>query len=393
MENLIKSKHSGLIVAILTLGVFGIINTEMGVVGIIPLIAETFGVTVPQAGWTVSIFALLVAISAPIMPLLFSGINRKKVMLLALGIFVASNIVSIFAKDFTVILIARAIPAVFHPIYVSMAFTVAAQSVPKEQAPKAVSRIFIGVSAGMVLGVPVTSYIASETSFSVAMIFFAAVNLLVLIATIIFVPSIPVKERLSYGSQLSVLKYAITWHSLLAVILINGAMFGFFSFMSDYLQNITALPFKIISIFLLIYGGANIIGNIIAGKLLATKPISTIKVIPFIMLLVYGALYLIGELSIPMAVIILVLGILAGIASNNCQWMISNAASKAPDFANGLFLASTNLGTMLGTSFCGMFISQWGTRYSVFGALIFLVLGILFIFLRGRVKQSDNAIQ
>lgn len=111
------------------------------------------------------------------------------------------------------------------------------------------------------------------------------------------------------------------------------------------------------------------------------------------MLLVYGALYLIGELSIPMAMIILVLGILAGIASNNCQWMISNAASKAPDFANGLFLASTNLGTMLGTSFCGMFISQWGTRYSVFGALIFLVLGILFIFLRGRVKQSDNAIQ
>ena len=42
-------------VLILTLGVFGIINTEMGVVGIIPQIADTFGVTVPQAGWTLSL--------------------------------------------------------------------------------------------------------------------------------------------------------------------------------------------------------------------------------------------------------------------------------------------------------------------------------------------------
>lgn len=75
------------LVLILTLGVFGIINTEMGVVGIIPLIADTFGVTVPQAGWTVSVFALIVAASAPVMPLLFSGVNRRTVMLLALGLF------------------------------------------------------------------------------------------------------------------------------------------------------------------------------------------------------------------------------------------------------------------------------------------------------------------
>ena len=47
-----KNKHNHLLMFILTLGVFGILNTEMGVVGIIPIIAETFGVTVPDAGWT-----------------------------------------------------------------------------------------------------------------------------------------------------------------------------------------------------------------------------------------------------------------------------------------------------------------------------------------------------
>ena len=57
MERKNKLKPGGLLVFILTAGVFGIINTEMGVIGILPLIAETFHVTVPEAGWTVSIFA------------------------------------------------------------------------------------------------------------------------------------------------------------------------------------------------------------------------------------------------------------------------------------------------------------------------------------------------
>lgn len=384
MKELLNSKRSSLLVLILTIGVFGIINTEMGVVGIIPQIAETFGVTVPQAGWTVSAFALVVAIAGPIMPLLFSGMNRKKVMLLALGIFMASNIVSMLTDNFTILLVARVIPAVFHPIYVSMAFSVAASSVPKEQAPKAVSRIFIGVSAGMVLGVPVTSLIAGHTSFSVAMLFFAVVNALVLVATVFLVPSIPVKERLSYGEQLSVLKNAITWNSIIAVTFINGAMFGFFSFMSDFLGNITELDFRMISAMLFIYGGANIIGNVLAGRLLTKVPSRTIKTIPFLMLAVYAALFFLGGMTFVTGAIVLTLGILAGIASNNCQYMITQAAPQAPDFANGLFLTSTNLGTAVGTAFCGMFISRFDTRYAVIGTLVFLVLGILFVFLRQR---------
>ena len=117
---------------ILTLGVFGILNTEMGVVGIIPIIAETFGVTVPDAGWTVSLFALIIAFSAPVVPLLFSRVNRKTVMVLALSVFVISNLVSVFTTNFTVLLITRAIPAFFHPLYVSIAFSTAASSVSRD---------------------------------------------------------------------------------------------------------------------------------------------------------------------------------------------------------------------------------------------------------------------
>lgn len=391
--NKLKPDSGALLVFILTAGVFGIINTEMGVIGILPLIAKHFHVTVPEAGWTVSIFALVVAISAPITPLLFSGINRKKVMLLALGVFTLSNIISMLTSNFTILLIARALPAFLHPVYVSMAFTVAAASVSKEKAPKAVAKVFIGVSAGMVLGVPVTSYIASEVSFTMGMMFFTVVNALVFIATILFIPSMPVKEKLSYGAQLNVLKKKIVWYSIIAVTLINGALFGFFSYMSDYLRTVTEVSYSVISILLLIYGLANIIGNVIAGKQLATNPIRSMIFIPFALFTFYICIFILGEWFAAMTVIILILGILAGYGQNTMQYMITEAAPEAPDFANGLFLLSANLGTTVGAAACGAFITFFDTRYSVIGSLLFLAVSIVFVVLRIRTVQSSKTMK
>lgn len=391
--NKLKPGSGALLVFILTAGVFGIINTEMGVIGILPLIAEHFHVTVPEAGWTVSIFALVVAISAPIMPLLFSGINRKKVMLLALGVFTLSNIISMLTSNFTLLLIARALPAFLHPVYVSMAFTVAAASVSKEKAPKAVAKVFIGVSAGMVLGVPVTSYIASEVSFTMGMMFFTVVNALVFMATLLFVPSMPVKEKLSYGAQLNVLKKKIIWYSIMAVTLINGALFGFFSYMSDYLRTVTEVSYSVISILLMIYGLANITGNVIAGKQLATNPIRSMIFIPFALFTFYICIFILGEWLTAMTVIILILGILAGYGQNTMQYMITEAAPEAPDFANGLFLLSANLGTTVGAAACGAFITFFDTRYSVIGSLLFLAVSIVFVVLRIRTVQSSKTMK
>lgn len=385
--NKFKPRSGALLVFILTVGVFGIINTEMGVIGILPLIAETFHVTVPLAGLTVSVFALVVALSAPVIPLLFSRVNRRKVMLLSLGVFTLSNIISMFTSSFTVLLISRALPAFLHPVYVSMAFTVAASSAGKENSHKAVAGVFIGVSAGMVLGVPVTSYIASEVSFIMAMAFFTIVNALVFIATIIFVPSMPVTEKLSYGEQLNILKKKITWYSIIAVTLINGALFGFFSYMADFLKTVTEVSYNMISIMLLIYGLANIAGNIIAGKQLAVNPVRSMVLVPVVLCASYVCLYLMGKSPEAMAVIILILGILAGYAQNTMQYMITDSAPEAPDFANGLFLLSANLGTTTGAAVCGMFITYFDTRYSLFGSLLFLAASMAFVTLRIRMRE------
>ncbi|PGY06330.1 MFS transporter [Bacillus sp. AFS031507] len=376
------TKRNNLLIFILTIGVFGILNTEMGVIGILPSIADHFHVSVSKAGWLVSFFALVVAVSGPTMPLLFSGINRKKVMLLVLGVFVLGNIVSIYTSNFTILLMARIIPAFFHPIYCSLAFSVAAASVSKEEAPKAVSKVFIGVSAGMVVGVPIASFIASATSLQMAMVFFAIVNMLAFVATLLFVPSMPVTERLSYGAQLSVLKKSITWLSIVSVILLNSAVFGVYSYLADYLKTVTNMSPNTISLILFVYGGANIIGSIVAGKLLTKNAIKSVVTFPFALGVVYILLFFFGQFTVPMAIITLIWGILAGIGGNINQYWITSSAPEAPDFANGLFLTSANLGTTFGAIVGGLIISDMGTQYVVLVGFLSLILSLVTILLR-----------
>ncbi|WP_195780539.1 MFS transporter [Priestia megaterium] len=375
-------KRNKLLILILTVGVFGIINTEMGVIGILPAIAEHFDISVSKAGWLVSAFALTVALCGPTMPLLFSKINRKTVMLLVLGIFLVGNIVSLFATNFTVALIARVIPAIFHPIYFSAAFTIAANTVKKEESPKAVAKVLMGVSAGMVLGVPIASFLASSVSLQTAMLFFAIVNALTFMATLLHFPSMPVKESLSYGAQVSVLRKKITWLSIGTVVLINSAIFGVYSYLAEYLKTVTELSPTIISLILVVFGLSNIIGNIVAGKLLTKDVIKPVVSYPFLLGIVYIILFLTGQFTVPMVIITLVWGIFAGIGNNINQYWITSAAPEAPDFANGLFVTSANIGTTVGTAVGGVFISQLGTQYVILVGILSLILSLITIFLR-----------
>lgn len=375
-------KKNSLLVYILAVGVFGILNTEMGFIGILPFVAAQFEVSIVEAGTLVSMFALGVAVAGPTMPVLFSGMNRKSVMLLVLGIFILGNLVSIFAESFKVLLLARVIPALFHPIYCSMAFSVAASSVKPELAPKAVAKIVVGVSAGMVIGVPISNFIAGTFSLAMALSFFAAVNILVFIATVWLVPSIPASHRLSYGSQLGVLKKPKVLAAILAVMLMNGAVFGVFNYLPEYLGRVTLVPLSATSSMLFIYGVMNIFGSMLAGEMLVRNARRTVQFFMLALAALYGLLFFGGMLWGPMLVLTILWGILGGINANVTQYWVANAVPEAPDFANGLFLTAANLGTTLGTAVGGMFIAELGTAYVVLAGLLFIALARVTIFIQ-----------
>ncbi|WP_145018257.1 MFS transporter [Paenibacillus sp. Y412MC10] len=387
------AKRNQLLIFILTIGVFGILNTEMGVIGILPSLAEHFHVSVTQAGLLVSLFALGIALSGPVLPLMFSGFDRKKVMLLVLGVFVLGNMVSLLTSSFIVLLIARIVPALFHPVYCSLAFTAAASSVSKEEAPKAVSKVFIGVSAGMVAGVPIASFINSAVSYEMAMAFFAVVNAIVFLATLFFIPAMPVEQKLSYGTQFSVLKKPILWISIVAVILLNAAVFGVYSYLTEYLTAVTDMSPNGITITLFIFGGANMIGNIVAGRLLTRRAAVSVVTFPLLMGAVYVILFFTGQFALPTAVTAFIWGILAGgIMANINQYLIASSAPEAPDFANGLFISSCNVGTTLGSAAGGLLISEMGTKYVVLTGILSLILSLVILILRNFTSSPSQQI-
>ncbi len=386
---MIKQRNN-LLILILTVGVFGILNTEMGIVGIIPQVSQHFDIAVPTAALLVSGFALVVAFAGPTMPLFFSGLNRKTAMLLALGVFTVCNAASLFAPNFETLLALRVIPAAFHPLYVSMAYALASNSGDAKASARASAFVFVGVSAGMVVGAPVANLLASIVSLEVSMAFFAAVTAAVFVLTVFLVPSLPVTEKLTYGSQLAILKKPLLWASCLSCAALNGAMFGFYGFLSDFLGKVSGMDAASISIVLLLYGLTNIVGNLIAGHTLASRATQTVMGIPFALMVAFGALLLFGQLTVGAAVVVAGLGVFVGIGNNVTQYLVSSAAPEAPDFANGMFLTTANLGVTVGSALCGMFISTSGPQYGIVGALIMLVAAVAFIGIRQALVRKTQ---
>ena len=384
------AKNHNVLILILAIGIFSILNTEVGIIGILPLIAEKFGVDITQAGLLVSLFALIIAVAGIIMPLVFSFFYRKKVMLTVLTIFAVCNLVAAFAPNFTVVLIARLIPAFAHPVYCSLAFVVAASLVEPKDVPKAISKVMMGVSAGIVIGIPVTSFIANTFSYQTAMLFFTLMNIIALILTTVMIPSMPVKERVSYGSQLSVLKDSITWMSLFTVSAIGASLFAAYAYIAQYLEEISHITGDNLSLALFLFGYTSILGNFIAGRLLSSSPIKTAVMYPIIFSIVYLLIFVFGEYSIVIVPIIFFWGMLNGIGNNIQQYWIMSAIPKAPDFANGLFISFGNLGTTIGTFAGGMILAGMGTHYTVFGGIFFLVLTWISVLLRNIIYAKPQ---
>ena len=374
-------KNENIILYIMMLGTFGVLSTEMGVVGILPQIAEYFNVNITQAGLFVSLFALTIAICGIFMPLVFSKFDRKKSFILVLAIFTIFSTIGAFVTDFNIALICRIIPAIFHPIYCGLALTVAAEIVEPEKAQDAVSKVIMGVSAGMIVGVPITTFVATNFGYQYAMMWFSIVTLIALIATIIFFPSLPGKEQ-SYGGQVSVAKTGIFIISTLGVIFLNAGMYTSYSYISEFLNAITNIFGSELSIVLFIYGIASIAGNWIGAKLLNSNTNKTVLSFPIIFSILLLGVFTFGSMKIPTIILMALWGLLAGIGNDIAQYWMVSAAPQAPEFANGIFLSMGNVGVTIGTTIAGAVVLSMGIQYVMLAAIAVLILDLILLFIR-----------
>lgn len=381
---------SGLLIFILAGGVFSILNTEMGVIGLLPAVSAYYNIDIVRAGLLVSMFALGVAIAGPTMPLLCSRFRRKPIMLLVLGVFTACNLVAVFASSFEILLLARVIPAFFHPVYCAMAFSMAAASVAAENVPKAIARINMGVAAGMVIGVPVSNFLAGQFGFREAMSFFSVVTGIMFMATLLFVPDKFAGEQKSYGEQFSVLRRVQVWLAVIAVVFLNGSIFGVYNYMAEYLERVAGVANETGAFLLLVFGVMNVVGSWLAGSLLSIQAGKTIMAFPIAVALLYSLLYAYAAYGLAVvAACIVIWGILGGINANINQYLVAKVTKDAPDFGNGLFLTAANIGCVVGTFIGGIFIQSIGL-YAVFLAGIVMVVPALLILYIRRSAAGEK---
>lgn len=376
-------KKQNIIIYTMMLGTFGVLSTEMGVVGILPQIAQYFNVDITQAGLFVSLFALTIAICGIFMPLVFSKFDRKKSFILVLAIFTLFSTIGAFVTDFNIALICRIIPAIFHPIYCGLALTVAAEIVEPEKAQDAVSKVIMGVSAGMIVGVPITTFVASNFGYQYAMMWFSAVTFIALVATIIFFPKLPGKEQ-SYGGQISVAKTGIFIISILGVIFLNAGMYTSYSYISEFLNSITHIFGTELSIVLFIYGVASIVGNWLGAKLLNRNTNTTVLTFPIIFSIILVGMFCLGPVKIPTIILMALWGLLAGIGNDIAQYWMVSAAPEAPEFANGIFLSMGNVGVTIGTTIAGAVVLSMGVQYVMLAAIAVLILDLILLYIRTK---------
>jgi len=375
----------------LALGVFGVITTEFGVIGILPILAEHFKVSIDTAGWLLSGFALTVAVCGPFVTALTKQINRKTMLLFVLATFILSNLASAFASNFTVLLVSRILPAIFYPAFWAIALTLAMKQVAPKDAPKAISVVMTGLSVATVLGVPLTTYFADLFNWKASFFTAGAVNLVAFLILLFSVPSTPVSKKKSATQDFSLLKHPLVWVNNLYILLMIAGMFATYSYLADYFKQITHMNGKQVSLMLLLFGSAGIVGNWAFGKVINRNVHNCFRYFPIALILVEILAYFFGSYFVPMTVIIVLWGFIhtAGFLVGNTRG-VHGIPSEALEFSNSFLPSFFNLGITLGTMVSGAVINHSNIHQIIWISAIFLLAAFGLSFVKIKKPVPGN---
>ncbi len=380
---------SALLLLALSVAVFGVITTEIAIIGLLPKLVSQMHVTPTQVGFLVSIYAIIVAVTGPFITLMLSGFNKKTVLLSILVVFIISNLIYATTDVFNLMLVFRILPALAHAVFFAVALVVAASSVPKDKAAGATAKVFAGVAVGLVLGVPLSSIIADHLSLSAAFYFGAIACVLAFIGILFFMPSMPATKKVSFMNQVSVLRNGKLWLTISTVTLVFAAMFSSFSYVADYLARVTQLNNNAISAMLILFGVCGFTGNFIFSAFLQKNVVRTTVIYPVLYTAIFLLVWWLGFSPLAMGLLTIFWGACHSSGLVVSQTWLMREASEAPEFANSLYMSFSNLGITIGSLTGGWFIARLGTHSVVLSSVIFAVLALVSILIKHRSDQAS----
>lgn len=382
----------------LTLSAFAIGTTEFVIVGLLPTIASQLQVTLPSAGLLVSLYALGVAIGAPLLTAMTGKLPRKWLLVGLMALFTLGNLLAWQAPDYGTLILARVLTGLAHGVFFSIGSTIATSLVPKEKAASAIAIMFTGLTVALVTGVPLGTWIGQLFGWRETFLVVSVLGLIACVGSYCLIPAhLPRGATASLRDQLVVLTQPALLRVYAKTALGYGGAFTAFTFLAPILQQISGFSASSISLILLVYGVSVAVGNIWGGKLADRK-----GAIPALKILFSGLAAILLALTFtashPLLVVLTVL-VWGAFAFGNVPALqvlvvqeAERHAPKAVDVASGLNIAAFNIGIAIGSVVGGLVVEHLGLMHTPWVGALIVVAALGLTLVSERQQRRGAAI-
>lgn len=364
----------------LTISAFAIGTTEFVIVGLIPTIAADLQVSLPSAGLLVSLYALGVAIGAPVLTALTDRMPRKTLLIGLMVLFTLGNLLAWKAPSYTSLMTARVLTGLAHGVFFSIGSTLATSLVPKEKAASAIAIMFTGLTVALVTGVPLGTFIGQHFGWHETFLAVSLLGIVALIGSLIFVPNgLKHTPPASIARQLTILKQPRLLMVYAKTALGYGGNFVAFTFLAPILQQVSGFSAGAVTWVMLIYGVSVAAGNLWGGRLADRMgPIKALQIIFLLLAAVLAVFSFTAHSPILALITVLFWGAVAfGNVPGLQVYVVQQAERYAPhavDVASGLNIAAFNLGIAGGAWVGGMVVENYGLMVTPWiGAIVVLL--------------------
>lgn len=364
----------------LTLSAFAIGTTEFVIVGLLPTVAADLSISIPSAGLLVSLYALGVAIGAPVLTALTGKLPRKALLLALMALFTVGNLLAWQAPRYETLVAARILTGLAHGVFFSIGSTIATSLVPREKAASAIAIMFTGLTVALVSGVPLGTFIGQHFGWRETFLAVSLLGVVAFIGSAVFVPrNIAHTPPASLAQQAQVLIEPRLLLVYAKTAIGYGGTFIPFTFLASILTDISGFSASAVGWVMLVYGVSVAIGNLWGGKLAdRLGPIPALRII-FALL---AAVLLLLQFSAPhpwltVCTILLWGAVAFGNVPGLQVYVVKQAERFTPqavDVASGLNIAAFNLGIAGAAWAGGLIVKHLGLLHTPWiGALVVLM--------------------
>ncbi len=332
----------------LALSAFAIGTTEFVIMGLLPQVAADLKVSLPDAGWLISGYALGVAIGAPIMAVLTARLPRKSCLTLLMVIFVVGNALCAWAYGYGMLMLARVVTALCHGAFFGIGSVVAAGLVAPNRRASAVALMFTGLTLANVLGVPIGTWLGQLYGWRATFWCVSGLGVAAGIALLVSLPSQRNAAPVDLAREFAALRNGRLLLSLLMTVCFSAAMFTLFSYIAPLLLQVTGVGDPGVSWTLFLIGAGLTLGNYIGGRL-ADWRLSFSLLLSFSFIAIFSLLFSWTSHRLLPAEITLFLWALATFSTVPAlQINVVAHGDDAPNLVSTLNISAFNIGNALG---------------------------------------------